>query len=103
MPLDTRGTFYDQTEITTPKELADVLMKRPIPLVRNFTTNLLAYALGRRVEYADQPVVRSIAREAEANDYRMSSFIVGIVKSEPFLMKRAEVVTDNATGTHQQQ
>jgi hypothetical protein len=102
MPLDTRGTFYDQTEITTPKELAEVLMKRPIPLVRNFTTNLLAYSLGRRVEYADQPVVRSIAREAEANDYRMSSFIVGIVKSEPFQMKRAEVVTDNATGNHQQ-
>jgi hypothetical protein len=81
MPLDTRGTFYDQTNISTPKELAEVLMKRPVPLVRNFTTNLLAYALGRRVEYADQPVVRKIAREAEENGYRMSSFIVGVVQS----------------------
>ena len=41
-------------------------MKRPTPLVRTFTENLMAYALGRRVEYFDQPAIRAISEAAEA-------------------------------------
>jgi hypothetical protein len=90
MPLDTRGTFYDGTAVSTPSELAAVLLKRPVPLTRTFTENLMAYALGRRVEYYDQPAVRAIARGAEANGYKLSSFILGVVKSDAFRMKKAE-------------
>ena len=54
MPLDTAGDYYDGTKITTPAELTTALLKRPVPLVRTFTENLMAYALGRRVEYDDQ-------------------------------------------------
>ncbi len=64
-----------------------------MPLVRTFTENLLAYALGRRVEYFDQPTIRAIAKAAEANDYQMSSFILGVIKSDAFQMKRAEPVS----------
>ncbi len=88
MPLDTRGTFYDGTEIANPDDLQSVLLSRPVPLVRNFASNLMAYALGRRVEYYDMPTVRKIVKEAETNDYRLSSFIIGIVNSEAFKMKR---------------
>jgi hypothetical protein len=96
--LDTRGDFYDGTAIATPGELVQALMKRPTPLIRTFTENLLAYALGRRVEYFDQPAIRAIARKAEADNYRMSAFILGIVKSDPFRMKRvdASVTTDES-------
>ena len=89
VPLDTRGDFYDGTPVSTPGELVDVLLKRPIPLMRTFTENLLAYALGRRVEYFDQPAIRTIVREAEADGYRMASFIMGVVRSDAFQMKRA--------------
>ena len=51
----------------------------------------MAYALGRRLEYYDQPTVRDITNQAEVNDYRLSSFIVGIVKSDAFQMQRAGV------------
>jgi hypothetical protein len=50
----------------------------------------MAYALGRRVEYFDQPAIRAIAKAAAANDYRMSSFILGVVRSDAFQMKRVE-------------
>jgi hypothetical protein len=90
MALDTRGDFYDGTPISNPIELSSALQKRPIPLVRNLTENLMAYALGRRVEYFDQPAIRVIAEEAKASDYRISSFILGVVKSNAFQMKRAE-------------
>ena len=89
-PLDTRGDFYDGTPISKPTELVDVLLKRPIPLVRHFTANLLAYAIGRPVEYLDQPTVRAITRAAEATDYKMSSLIMGLVKSDPFQMRQAQ-------------
>jgi len=92
-PLDTRGDFYDGTPVTKPAELLAALMKRPEPLVRTFTENLLAYALGRRTEYFDQPTIRAIVKAASANDYRMSSFILGVIKSDAFLMKRVEVQT----------
>ena len=86
--LDTRGTFYDGTAVSRPAELIEVLTKRPIPLVRNFTAHLLAYAVGRRTEYFDGPEIRAIAAEAGADDYRMSSFILGVVNSDPFRMAR---------------
>ena len=94
MPLDTRGDYYDGTPVTKPSELTKALLKRPAPLVRTFAENLMAYALGRRVEYFDQPAIRAIAKAAEANQYKMSSFILGVIKSDAFQMKRSE---DGAT------
>jgi len=95
--LDTRGIFYDGTDVSTPAELVDILTKRPIPLVRNFTEHLLAYAIGRRAEYFDGPGIRAIAREAEADDYRMSSFILGVVNSDPFRMARPAPASNEET------
>jgi hypothetical protein len=87
--LDTRGEFYDGTPITTPKEVADALLKRPVPLMRNLTENLMAYAIARRVEYYDQPTIRRIVAEAEDDGtYRVADLIVGVVQSDAFRMKR---------------
>jgi len=88
VPLDTRSTFYDGTPIETPGDLVDVLLTRPVPLVRQFTENLMAFALGRTVSYHDQPTVRRIAANAEQNGYRMSSFILDVVLSDEFRMKQ---------------
>ena len=88
MALDTRGDFYDGAPVSTPSELVEALLQRPIPLVRNFTENLMAFALGRRVEFYDQPTIRAISRAAAADDYRMASFILGVVQSAAFQMKR---------------
>src|SRR4029079_16649486 len=80
--LDTRGNLYDGTPVNSPAELSRALLNRPIPLVRSFIENLMAYSLGRRVEDYDQPAVRAIARTAEANGYKISSIILGIVNSD---------------------
>ena len=90
MPLDTRGDYYDGSPINDLGQLAAALMKRPEPLVRTFTENLMAYALGRRVETFDQPAVRAIARQAAGDGYKMSSFILGVIRSDAFQRKRAE-------------
>jgi hypothetical protein len=86
--------FYDGTPVSMPSELTQAILKRPIPLVRNFTDNLLSYSIGRPVEYFDQPSVREIVKDAEEHDYRMSSFIMGVVTSEPFQMRRSQTAVD---------
>jgi hypothetical protein len=102
--LDPNGDYYDGTKISSANDLIGAMLKRPTPLVRTFTENLMAYALGRRVEYFDQPTIRAIAKKAEADDYRMSAFILGIVKSDTFRMKRvdAALATDDSKAAARQ-
>ncbi len=88
--LDTRGELYDGTPLASPEDLRRALLARPTPLLRNFTTNLMAYALGRRVEAYDMPTVRAIVRDAAAADNRISSYILGVVNSPAFRTQRAE-------------
>ena len=95
-PLDTRGTYYDGTDIENASDLSRVLLKRPIPLVRQFTESLMAFALGRGIEYRDQPTIRAITRQGERDDYRMSSFVIGVVMSDAFRMKQALAADDGA-------
>jgi hypothetical protein len=54
--------------------------------VRVLTEKLLTYALGRGVEYPDMPLVRSIVRGAEPNNYAFSKLVLGIVESPAFQM-----------------
>lgn len=92
MELDTRGQMYDGTPVTQPADLVRSLMKRPIPLVRSFTENMMAYAIGRRMEDYDQPAIRAIAKNAESNGYRVSSIIMGVVNSSAFRTRRADPI-----------
>jgi mono/diheme cytochrome c family protein len=94
--LDTRGELYDGTPITSAADLRSALLSRPIPLARTFTENLMAYAIGRRMEAGDQPWVRAVTDRAAEENYRMSSFIRGVVESPAFRMQR--VPDANATG-----
>ncbi len=71
--------------------LEDALLARPELFVTALTENLMTFALGRGVEYYDAPAVRKIVKDSEKDDYRFSSIILGIVKSVPFQMRRAEM------------
>jgi uncharacterized protein DUF1592/uncharacterized protein DUF1588/uncharacterized protein DUF1585/uncharacterized protein DUF1587/uncharacterized protein DUF1595/cytochrome c len=94
--VDTTGKLYDGTELTGPTSLRRALLGHSDALIRNFTDNLMAYALGRRVEYFDQPAIRAIVRKAAQNGYRFSSFVLGIVNSPAFQMSKSEAVTTTA-------
>ncbi|MEQ9398314.1 MAG: DUF1592 domain-containing protein [Longimicrobiales bacterium] len=93
-PVDPVGEMYDGTQLEGPADLRQALMKRPEVFLRTFTENLMAYALGRRVEWYDQPTVRQITAAARENDYRMSSFILGVATSPAFRAALAPVAAD---------
>ena len=94
-PVDPVGTLYDGTEMSSPEDLREALLERSDVIVQVFTENLMAYALGRRVEYYDMPTVRDIAEAAADNEYRISSFVMGIVDSPAFRMAEAGVVAED--------
>jgi hypothetical protein len=58
---------------------------------------VMTYALGRGVEYYDEPAIRALLKDAAPKDDRWSAFIVGIVKSEPFQMRPAAERTTTAS------
>jgi cytochrome c5 len=82
--IDPSGELYDGSALSGPIGLRAALLKKKETVLRTFTENLLAYALGRRLEYYDMPLVRSVVREAEANQNHFSSFVLGIVGSPAF-------------------
>jgi len=59
-------------------------------VVTAFTEKLLIYALGRGIEYYDSPAVRRIVRDSASTNYRFQSLILGITKSTPFQMRKAQ-------------
>ena len=69
-----------------------MLVDSPERFVGTVTEKLMSYALGRRLEYYDQPAVRQIVERSRADDSRWSSIILGIVESPAFLMRTASDV-----------
>jgi hypothetical protein len=96
LPIDASGVLPDGTTFGGPDEFRKVLMARRDEFARGFTEKLLTYALGRAIAYYDKPAVRAIMREAAPSDYRWSSLVLGIMKSQPFQMRAAQEVA--ATG-----
>jgi len=88
-PVDASGTTASGAKVEGLAGLRALLLERPDQFPRTVTEKLLAYALGRRLEYYDQPTVRAIVRDAAAQQYRWSSIVLGIVQSPAFLMRGA--------------
>ena len=90
-PIDASGVLPDGTPFQGVAELRRLLLqKQRDQFVSTVTDRLLTYALGRGVEYYDAPVIRSIMKDAAPGDYKLSSLILGVARSRPFQMRRAD-------------
>ena len=89
VPIDASGTLFDGTTVNGVADLQAALLRRPELFAGTVVEKLLTYANGRGVESYDAPAVRHILSDARPQDYRLSSLIVGLVKSVPFRMRTA--------------
>ncbi len=94
-PIDPSGVLVDGSKLDGVKGLREALLRYSPQFVRVVTEKLFIYALGRGTEYYDMPLIRSIVHESESKDYRFSSLILGIVKSEPFQVNQKQEITSN--------
>jgi mono/diheme cytochrome c family protein len=88
--IDSNGDLYDGTKMQGPTGLRDAILRHQDVFMLSFTESLMTYGLGRRVEEFDLPTVRAIVRDAGKADYKMSQFILGVVKSPAFQKGRLE-------------
>jgi len=84
VPIDSNSEFYDGQALANAVDLREALLVYTDAFVTTFAENLMAYALGRRVEYTDMPAIRAIVRDARNNSYRVRSFVSGVVISPAF-------------------
>ncbi|MFN7921560.1 MAG: DUF1592 domain-containing protein [Bryobacteraceae bacterium] len=91
-PVDSSGALPGGSAFKGIDGLEAALLERPELFVGTLTENLVTFALGRGIEYYDAPAIRKIVADAEKDGYRFSSLILGIVKSAPFQMRRAEAM-----------
>lgn len=91
-PVDASGMLPGGEKFAGADQLKQILLRRKGDFSRNLTEKMLAYALGRGLEYFDVPTVKKISRTLAENDYRASTLIVEIVKSYPFQFRRNEPV-----------
>ena len=89
--VDASGTTLSGAKIDGLVGLRSLLLDQPEQFPRTVTEKLLAFALGRRVEYYDRPAIRKIVRDAAQQNYRWSALILGIAKSPSFLMRASGV------------
>ena len=94
VPINAVSQSDGGATIDGPAGVRDYLLGRSDEFVMNLTRKLLEYALGRSLEYYDGPAVRRLVREAARDNYRWSSFVLGIVESTPFQMRSAAAPDD---------
>ncbi len=85
--IDASAVLWDGTKVNGPVELRQALLHYSPQFVRMITEKLMTFGLGRGVEYDDMPVIRSIVRDADKNNDRFPSILMGVIKSAPFQMR----------------
>jgi len=93
--IDASGVLPDGTPVDGPDDLREALLRRPEQFVQTFAEGLLTYATGRTLASHDMPTVRRIVRAAARDDYRFSSLVTGVVRSDQFRMRRVPEVAVN--------
>ncbi len=87
--IDAKTQMYDGTPLDGPASLRNALLARSDVFIGTLTEHLMAFGIGRRVEYYDMPTVRQIMRDAAKDNNRFADLVLGIVKSSAFQMGKA--------------
>ena len=88
--LSVRDALRRQPPVRGPADIRRWIERHAESFTINLARNLLMFALGRILEPSDMPAVRGVVGEAEAADHRFSAYVMGIVTSTPFAMRRAD-------------
>jgi hypothetical protein len=98
-PIDTSGVLPDGTKLDGMAGLKKALLSQPELFVSTVAGKLLMYAIGRNIQYYDQPAIRAIVREAAANNNTMESLVMGVVTSVPFVGRTPRSAGDALVGS----
>jgi hypothetical protein len=87
-PVDSMGVMATGEKFSGPAELKAILLNQKDEFARNVTERMLAYALGRGLEFHDMPTVKRVSDAVTKDDYRVSRMVTEIARSYPFQYRR---------------
>jgi hypothetical protein len=88
--VDSLSALPGDIVFSTPAELKKLLVESNELFCKNFCRKLLGYALGRPLEYYDEPVIEDLYQTLVKNEFRIRPVIMAIVSSKPFQFRGAE-------------
>jgi len=97
--VDSKGVLTNGESVDGPVQLKNALMARRDLFLRHLTEKLMAYALGRGLEFHDVPSIKEVLRKASGEDHRLNSMILEITRSYPFQWRRRESVIPPTPGS----
>jgi mono/diheme cytochrome c family protein len=86
--VDSSGTLFDGSAFADTEGFKNEFLEHKQRFANTVTQKIMTYALGRSLEYYDQPAVREIVEKIAQDDYRWSSLLLGIIESTPFQYRR---------------
>ncbi len=89
-PINASAKLPGGVEISGLQGLRKMLLNRSSEFVHATVERLMTYALGRELEPRDQPTIRDIMHQTEADEYRFHDLILTVVKSMPFQMRQKQ-------------
>ena len=88
-PIDSSGTLPDGRSFNGPEELKRIL-KSEQTFIRSLTEKMLTFALGRGLEHYDRCVVDQVGKALAKTEYKFSTLVTEIARSEPFQMRKID-------------
>ena len=88
--IDPSGKLPGGENFSGPQGLKKLLLSRPDEFVSATLSRLLTYALGRELDFRDQPTIRQILRETKAGGYRFQDLVIAVIESAPFQMRQTQ-------------
>jgi cytochrome c553 len=82
--IDASGRFPNGTTFDGSAGLKKILLEQKEQFVSTIAEKLLMYALGRNLQYYDQPWIRQIVLESAASNYTFAALVSSVVESVPF-------------------
>ena len=87
-PIDASAVMADGTKLSGPGSLKKAILKNKAKFMHHFSNRMLAYALGRSLDYYDYCTVKEILLELEANRYQFSALVQAVARSKAFQYRR---------------
>ena len=88
--VDPTGQLPGGEKFNGAIELKKVILKHQDEFERGMIGNMLAYAIGRELEWTDEREITAIKASMEKNGHKFSALVLGIVKSYPMQYRRGE-------------
>ena len=88
--IDPSGVMKSGETFDSPAGLRQILLSRKELFAKNFSREMLSFALGRSIKFKDSPTVEELKNTLLETDFNSEAFILAIVNSYPFRYKKSD-------------